>query len=383
MMMTRNSTKMKRNGLWTALAAGATLLAGGTALGQAGDQLTKDDVIAGTMDIAFETRVKKDSSGNLAEGSAALGAKDKYTFKLAAVETLEFAGEITRQPNLYSKLLRQRKQNAELFYSVNLTVRNPSDLKQSKTVGKWVGTVPVDESSGKYDLAGGKAKESALRVKVDAIGKASAFESGFSGFLVGKSDKKDNLAQYHYKRLIGDKTVEYTIKKSDPMRFENIELAKGPVETYPTTIVNGTLNYDYETGNYFADNITFKYNLNGKDVSDVLTGTIKWVEDPARKTNGKGYYEFNLRFNEDKNKPAAGEAAAFAKMSDEEAFFAVDNTLPTLTGKISYVDTIPAGSETPTSSKVTYNLNANKLTKQQVVNFLKLWLVAVGPTNDE
>jgi hypothetical protein len=32
---------------------------------------------------------------------------------------------------------------------------------------------------------------------------------------------------------------------------------------------------------------------------------------------------------------------------------------------------------------VTFNLNANKLTKQQIMSFHKLWLVCVGPTNDE
>jgi hypothetical protein len=70
-------------------------------------------------------------------------------------------------------------------------------------------------------------------------------------------------------------------------------------------------------------------------------------------------------------------------MSDEEAAFFVDTSVPTLTGRVSYVDTMVSGSEAPSASKITYNLNANKLTKQQVVNFLKLWLIAVGPTNDE
>jgi hypothetical protein len=37
----------------------------------------------------------------------------------------------------------------------------------------------------------------------------------------------------------------------------------------------------------------------------------------------------------------------------------------------------------PVASKVTYALNANKLTKQQIMAFFKLWLIAVGPTNDE
>jgi hypothetical protein len=34
-------------------------------------------------------------------------------------------------------------------------------------------------------------------------------------------------------------------------------------------------------------------------------------------------------------------------------------------------------------SKVTYNLAANQLSKVQIMNFFKLWLVCVGPTNDE
>ena len=37
----------------------------------------------------------------------------------------------------------------------------------------------------------------------------------------------------------------------------------------------------------------------------------------------------------------------------------------------------------PGSSKIKYNLAANQLTKVQIMNFFKLWLVCVGPTNDE
>src|SRR4029434_2886253 len=135
------------------------------------------------------------------------------------------------------------------------------------------------------------------------------------------------------KRLIGNKTVSITVEKADPMRFEQLELAKGPAEVYPHTYVTGRLDYDYETGNWFTDGIRFRYTLDGKEYEDVITGSIKWIEDPARSSNGKGYYDFNLRFNEAKNKPAANEAAAFAKMSQEDAFFAVDNSIPCLTGK--------------------------------------------------
>lgn len=343
--------------------------------------ITKPNIIAGTMEIDFATRTNKDTSGDLKPGSAALGAKDTYKFQLSVAETTEFAGTITRQPNLFSKLIASKKQDAELRYDVTLAVLNPRDLKQKRVVGKWVGTVPVDPQSGAFDLAGGRAKESPLRISVDAIGRAAAFQDPFSGRLVGKAEKKDNLAQYTFKRLVGNREVQVVVKRSDPMRFENLVLAKGPTENYPRTTVNGRLDYDYETGNWFTDGIRLSYNADGRDVTDVITGSIKWVEDADRKANGKGYYEFNLRFNEEKNRQGANEAAAFEKMSDEEAFFAVDDSVPSLTGRVSYVDAMSG--DTVTSSKVTYALNANKLTKQQVVSFFKLWLVGVGPINDE
>lgn len=347
------------------------------------EPMTEDNIIAGTMTIDFDTRIKKDTSGDLKEGSAALGAKDKYTFQFQVAKTTEFNGFVTRQPNLYSKLVQRRKQDAQLFYQVDLAVLNPKDLKQKRNVGRWVGTVPIDAGSGAYLLDGGSKNESPLRISVDAVGKAPAFEDRFAGRMLAKAEKKDGLASYNYKRLIGNKTVEIVVKKSDPMRFDNLVLAKGPAEIYPRTIVSGRLDYDYETGNYFADNIRFKYNLDGADYEDVITGTIKWVEDPDRATNGRGYYDFNLRFNEEKNKSATSETAAFDKMSGEDAFFAVDNSIPCLTGRVSYVDDIPSGSDLPNSSKVTYALHANKLSKQQVMNFFKLWLIAVGPTNNE
>lgn len=343
-------------------------------------QITEDDVISGTMNIDFRTRTNLDSSGDLKKGSAALGVQDKYAFSLSVAKTTEFAGEILRVPKLYSSVLGRTKQDARLNYSANISVLNPKDLKQKKAVGKWVGEVAVDPNTGAYALGGGG---SPLRIAVDAVGKAAAFTDRFGGVLMGKAEKKESLSGYTYRRLIGNKTVEITVKKSDPMRFDSIELAKGPAEVYPHTYVNGRLDYDYETGNWYTDGIRFKYQLDGKDYEDVVTGSIKWVEDPDRATNGKGHYEFNLRFNEEKNKPAQSETAAFDQMSSEDAFFAVDNSIPCMTGKIEYVDMFISGGTNPQSSKVIYHLNANKLTKQQIVSFFKLWMVCVGPTNDE
>lgn len=345
--------------------------------------LTEDGVIAGTMDIDFKTRTSKDSTGSYVEGSPALNVADEYSLNLRVARTTEFAGKVSRKPNIYSKILRSLEQSAVLSFDITLSVLNPADMKQKKSVGKWVGTVPIDTGSGAYDLAGGTKDDRALRMAIDTVGAAKGFVDPFRGRLIGKAEKKDNLASYTYTRLVGGRTVKIEAKKVDPMKFDNIELAKGPAEVYPRTKVTGRLDFDYETSNWYTDGIRFKYSLNGKDNEDAVTGSIKWVEDPNYKTNGKGQYEFNLRFNEEKYKSAKGESAAFEKMSAEDAFFVVDDTIPCLTGTISYVDTFAHGSELPATSKVAFNLKSNKLTKQQIMNFFKLWILCVGPTNDE
>ncbi|MCC6679111.1 MAG: hypothetical protein IT436_18455 [Phycisphaerales bacterium] len=367
------------------VALAALLAAPGAARAQ-GEAMTKEGVIAGSMNIDFKTRTQLDTSGDLKPGSAALNVQDVYSFTFAVADTVEYAGKVTRQPNLYSKLIAKKKQEAQLGFDINLSVLNPKDLKQKVAVGKWVGTVPIDTASGAYDLAGGAAKQSPLRIAIDTRGKVTGFTDAFSGRLVGKAEKKDSLAAYTFKRVVGNRTVSVVVKKSDPMRFDNIKLAKGPVDSYPASYVSGRLDYDYETGNWYTDGIRIKYSLDGKDYEDLVTGSIKWIEDPDRKTNGKGRYEFNLRWNEEKHKSGSTEAAAFDKMAEEDAFFAVDDSVPCLTGTIDYVDTYASGGgdePVPASSKVTYKLNANKLTKQQIMSFFKLWMVCTGPTNDE
>ncbi len=345
-------------------------------------EVTEEGVVVGTMQIDFATRTNPDTSGDLKKGSPAKGIKDKYTLALSVAKTVEFSGTVERQPKLFSSVLGRTVQPGQLYYNVNIAVVNPKNLAQKKTVGKWVGEVPADPATGIYDLSGGKANNSALRIAIDAIGQAEAFTDPFAGKLVGKAEKKEGLGSRLYSRVVNGKEVKITVKRADPMKFQGIELAKGPATVYPRTIVNGSLDYDYETYNYLTDGIVFSYNLDGKEYTDKVTGSIKWVPDANYDTNGKGYYDFNLRFNEEKFKPAQTEAAAFEGQAAEDAFFSVDTTIPTLTGKIEYVDTLVDG-ETVTASKITYNLSANKLTKPQIVNFMKLWLIAIGPTNDD
>lgn len=357
----------------------ATLLAGFTAFAptparaQEPEKLNLPAAISGTMDIEFRTRKSLDEKGKPQKG-----VTDQYTLALTVAQTTEYKGSILRQPPVAGILGTGQK--AQLVYSVDLSVLNPANLSQKRAVGKWVGTVPV-AANGEYNEEG--LPDSLQRIAVDAIGKAPAFVDKFGGKLIGKG-KKSATAVTYLRQLAG-KQVKVEVKNSDPMRFESLALAMGPAQTYPRTVVNGNLDYDYETGNYYTNGIRFLYQQNGKEVEDVVTGSIKWVEDANRASNGKGQYEFNLRFNEAKNTKPAGEAAAFAKMSDEEAFFAVDNTIPSLTGTIKYEDqmTTVGDKQVPGASKIKYDLGANQLTKVQIMNFLKLWLVCVGPTNDE
>jgi hypothetical protein len=352
-------------------ALGVTLLL--PAHAQEPEKVSQQNAIAGTMDIDFKSRKNLDEKGKPAKGAA-----DQYSLAINVAQTTEFKGTTQRLPLIPGLLGPAQK--GQLNYSIDLSVLNPANLSQKRTVGKWVGTVPIS-ANGEYNVEG--ASDSPHRIAVDAIGKAAAFTDKFGGKLFGKSRKPASAVTYI--RKLAGKEVKVEVKNTDPMRFESLALAMGPAQTYPRTTVNGNLDYDYETGNYYTNGIRFNYQLNGKDVEDLVTGSIKWVEDPNRASNGKGQYEFNLRFNEAKATKPSSEADAFAKMSDEEAFFAVDNSVPSLTGTITYEDQMVSvgDKQLPGNSKVRYALNANQLTKVQIMNFFKLWMVCVGPTNDE
>lgn len=349
--------------------------------------LTEDGIISGTVEIAFHTRTTLDSTGKLAKDSPAQGVKDEYQIALKVAKTTEFSGKIERQPRLFSKILGREIQPAELNYNLGLSVLNPADQSQKREVGKWIGLVPIDDK-GTYDFGGGSKP---LRIVVDSVGKAQGFEDRFSGQLKGKSQDKKSMVNSAVKkasttltRLIGKKEVKIELKNVDPLSFESLVLAAGPTQSYPRAVVNGRLDFDYDTGNWFTSGMIFKYTLDGITYEDTVTGSIKWEEEANHKETGKGHYTFNLRFNEAKYQNASDEKAAFdtSSLSAEEAFFAVDTSVPTLTGRIDYVDS-SGKDEIPIASKTSYQLKANKLTKQQVMNFFKLWMVAIGPTNDE
>jgi hypothetical protein len=334
-----------------------------------------DNTIKGKLDIQFNSRVQTDDSG-----TPTVGVKDVYTFDLTVLDTLGFQGTIQALPTILTSRLGSEKQKASLDYNLNLIVANPANLSQKKTVGKLVGQVQVDKQ-GVYHF-----DEGTVRIAIDPAGAARGFESNFRGKAVGKAPKSGSLVERAKKqaqtitRKVQGKTVSLVVKDYDIMTLQGLVLAAGPVQSYPETTVNGEMMYDYERSAWYFRNLSMTYQSEGKTVTDKLSGNIKWVESPQRKSNGQGQYDFDVRFNEPEQ--ASSEATVFQKADDEAAFFATDTKLPSLTGTAKYVDKFRG--ETVTSSAVTIDLTGNNINKNQVANAFKLvWLVAVVPVNAE
>src|SRR5438093_13676463 len=83
-----------------------------------GNTITEDDVITGMMNIDFKTRTNLDQSGDLKQGSAAIGAMDKYNFQMNVAKTTQYNGDIFRQGKLYSSILKRTKQDAKMAFSI-------------------------------------------------------------------------------------------------------------------------------------------------------------------------------------------------------------------------------------------------------------------------
>lgn len=354
---------MKKNA-WLLALASATVLAQAQVVD--GDKAK----VTGTVDIAYGSRG--------VDGPVA-GIPDVYTVNLNVTDTLVFKGKVTSLPTILSDKLGLETQPGQLTYSLDLGIKNPADPSQQKMVGKLTGGVPIDKT-GTYQYDKGT-----LRVAVDAVGKSAEFSSPFKGVAVGKPPKNNSLLAQAKKeaqkiqRQVKGKVMTITVSDYDQLIFQGLTLGMGPVRSYPETTVNGSMLYDYERGAWYFRDVTMSYNQDGKQVTDKLSGSMKWVESPAQGSTRPGEYQVDIRVNEPE---AKGEAAVFAGADDESAFFATDSTLAGLSGSIKYKDTLRG--ETVTASNTVWDLKGAQLSKLQVVNLSKvLAFIAIKPLNDE
>ena len=323
--------------------------------------------VKGNIDIKYNSR---------AANVPTKGVKDQYTVNVNVCNLALFKGTITDQPQIiegmFSKSVTQPRVVA---YDLNLDVVNPKNPAQTKNVGRLFGNVPI-ASDGTYKYDNGT-----LTVDVLPIGQAPGFSSKFTGTALGKPMNRPANWLDTFKgnavsitRSVGGKTTTVVLKKYDRMQFQNVVLGAGPVQNYPQVTVNGEMLYDYDKNCWFFNNISLIYGRN----RDTLTGTIRWVESPQRKTNGEGEYQFDVRVNE----PPPSESAAFAAPSDESALFETDTNVPALVGTMKYKDSLRG--DTTLASIVTIDLTGNNLTKQQVMALAKVIIFAsVVPMNSD
>lgn len=323
---------------------------------------TSDTFIKGVLDIRYNTRNNS-------------GPNDKYTITYNVCNSAVFRGNITAKPFIKGTL---SDTPGSLSYEIECDVINPKNVAQSKNIGRLFGTVPVN-GQNVYNFSAGNAK-----VSIFQAGNARGFDSKFSGSAAGKPPVDNGFLSRMKKealsltRTVKGKTVGISVTKYDKMDFQNHILPAGPVQTYPEVTINGSLIYDYARSAWYFQNVVAVYAVDGQNKADKISGNIRWVEAPNRKTTGAGEYQFDIRVNE----PAPNESSVFASAQDESSFFDTDTSIPALTGAMKYKDAM--ANEIVISSHVDIDLVGNKLTKQQAMYLGKLLLLSsVVPINAE
>lgn len=301
----------------------------------------------------------------------------------------------------------QRTPGKSLTYSLKFDVVNPSNPSQiAREVAIMRGDLIIDKD-GRYvpDLG---------RLRIDVV-KGNQTSSPFGGAIQGRNvtrwwevgeqfRKAQKEATKIYSRQVEGKVVSIEVKNPDTLRFERTQLAAGPFSFLPETRVSGNLDYDYELGNWLTDSngITFTYTVADRSFTDRISGSIRFVEEEGNFTDkgGKkrpytGFYEYNMRWNE---QPASNDNAFFdasAAQAQSDAFFSnADQSKPGLYGRVYYNDVEDGCKRTrgadgkekcvgPTRSEITYDLKAEKLNNVQLANWVKLELLILGPLTDE
>lgn len=301
----------------------------------------------------------------------------------------------------------QRVPEQKLTYSVKFDVWNPANPGQlAKDVAILRGDLTID-SKGAYTPDAGQ-------LRIDVV-KGSQSSNKFSGLIQGRAvtrwwDVSKRLqsaakeANKVYSRYANGKVVNIQVKNPDPLRFDNLGLASGPFSFLAETKVSGSLDYDYELGNWLTDQagLTFTYTVGDKVISDKVTGTIRYAEEAGSFTDAKGkklpytaFYEYNLRFNEPALNKDQGFFGGDTTQADTDAFFsASDTSKPGIYGRVYYNDSEAgckkANDETgkikcvgPTKSEISYDLKSVGLTYQQLASWMKLEQLVIGPFSDE
>jgi hypothetical protein len=247
-----------------ALVAGAVAFSG-AALAQGPNRALQEipadkAKVTGAITITYNSRSERSSSG-----------LDVYEVQnLVIGDLMAYNGTIQRTPN------------KQLNYSLKIDVFNPSNPSQvAKDVAIIRGDLMIDER-GRYNPEAGK-------LRLDVV-KGQQFSSPYKGVIQGREvtrwweiaerlKKAQGEATKLYTRYVDGKNVTIQVKNPDPLTFEGLGLPTGPYSYLVETRVGGTLDYDYELGNWLTDakGVTFGYTIADKAYTDKLTGSVRYV----------------------------------------------------------------------------------------------------------
>ncbi|MFG1358255.1 hypothetical protein [Xanthobacter pseudotagetidis] len=341
--------------------------------------------LAGTMTVDYNSRLARPSTGT-----------DIYEIgDLAVADLMILKGQVQRTPG------------KSLTYSVKFDVVNPSNPSQiAREVAILRGDLPID-NNGRYTPDAGRLRLDIVKGNqtTSAVGGAIQGRNVTRWWEVGEQFRKaQKEADKVYSRYVDGKVVSIQVKNPDPLRFERAQLPSGPFSFLPEVRVSGNLDYDYELGNWLTDQngVTFTYTVADRSITDRVGGSIRYVEEEGSFTDkaGKkkpytGYYEYNLRWNEQAVQNDQSFFDASAAQAQADAFFSnADQTKPGLYGRVYYNDSEDGCKRVkgedgkfscvgPTRSEITYDLKAEKLTYAQLSNWVKLELLILGPLTDE
>lgn len=321
---------------------------------------------------------------------------DTYTVtNMKAADLMVMNGSISRTPE------------KSLTYSVKFDLFNPKNPAQvAKEAAILRGDVVIDKS-GRYDPGAGK-------LRIDVV-KGTQATYPFRGGLQGREvtrwwelseqlKKAQAKAAKEYSRVVEGKTITIKVTNVDPLKFDGLVLGAGPFSYLPETTVRGSLDYDYELGNWLLDNngLTLSYQLSDKAVNDRITGSIRFAEEAGSATvDGKkvdytGYYEYNLRFNEEAQKADAAFFDNDNASAEMDAFFSTaDQSKPGIYGRVYFQDSEDNCKSVkdeesnsmkcvgPTKSVITYDLKTTGLTYAQLAAWMKIEQFVIGPFTDE
>ncbi len=339
--------------------------------------VTRDDVVTGTIDIDFKTRQK----------DAPPDAVDTYTVDLV-VRTEDdlqvfYRGTIHRR----APTKGAAPVPGSLRFNLTITAQRVTTAGQPvegkvREVGKITGIVPRS-GDGLYTFD-----------KLEWTNELGA-TLPFAGKMQEKRRDDRERRPIEVPVFVGGERMTYLVADSDPMKFHELVLPEDTGLKLPAAELAGDLTFDYQKGSYLPNDLTF---TSGK-TADRVMGIINWDKNPAEyvrnvpvgelATNARSQYRFNLVFVPAATAPGSG--GGRVSKDDEKRLAVTDKSLSTLTGSIDYSDDGPVRKEVtdlepsvlPYRSKLTFRLNANRLTPRQVHMFLRMWLLMSGPVNDE